>query len=205
MGGCVSPTLANIFLGFHEKKWLQECPADYKPVYYKRYVDDTFLLFKKEEERDRFLRYLNDKHDNISFTCEREQNGKLSFLDVTVSKTNNSFSTSVYKKQTSTGQGMNYYSAVSKHYKSNLIQCLVDRAFKISSSYVNFNNEIGRLRKYFSQNFFPVDLVEKRIKQKIDSLFHPKLKSQSASKFKLYCSLPYLSEKQNKNISSEVD
>ena len=46
MGGCVSPTLAEIFLGHHESLWLDKCPPVFKPVLYRRYVDDTFLLFR---------------------------------------------------------------------------------------------------------------------------------------------------------------
>ena len=26
--------------------WLIDCPLDFKPMYYKRYVDDLFLIFK---------------------------------------------------------------------------------------------------------------------------------------------------------------
>ena len=36
MGGPISPTLAEIFLCHHEKSWLDDCPASFKPVLYKR-------------------------------------------------------------------------------------------------------------------------------------------------------------------------
>ena len=32
------PTLANIFLCHYEKIWLEECPAEFRPIIYKRYV-----------------------------------------------------------------------------------------------------------------------------------------------------------------------
>ena len=35
MGQPVAPTLANIFLCFHEKKWLNDCPQEFRPVLYK--------------------------------------------------------------------------------------------------------------------------------------------------------------------------
>ena len=59
MGSPLGPHLANIFMGFMEKRWLQECPIDFKPVLYRRYVDDTFLLFKSDSHFDLFLNYLN--------------------------------------------------------------------------------------------------------------------------------------------------
>ena len=46
MGSPLGPTLANAFMCHWERKWLNECPPDFKPVLYKRYVDDTFLIFK---------------------------------------------------------------------------------------------------------------------------------------------------------------
>ena len=45
MGGCCSPTLANIFLNHYEKLWLDRGPEEFKPGYYRRYVDYTFCYF----------------------------------------------------------------------------------------------------------------------------------------------------------------
>ena len=53
-----------------EKKWLRDCPSHFKPVLYRRYVDDTFLLFENESNIDLFLQFLNSQHPNISFTCD---------------------------------------------------------------------------------------------------------------------------------------
>ena len=47
MGSPLGPTLANIFLCYHETMWLKNCPKSLKPVYYKRYVNDIFVLFEK--------------------------------------------------------------------------------------------------------------------------------------------------------------
>ena len=38
MGLPLSPTFANIFLSFNEKNWLRDCPPDFAPVYYRRYM-----------------------------------------------------------------------------------------------------------------------------------------------------------------------
>ena len=45
MGSPLGLTLANAFLCFHEKKWLEQCPDKFKPVYCRRYADDIFALF----------------------------------------------------------------------------------------------------------------------------------------------------------------
>ena len=41
MGSPLGPTLANIFLCYHEQNWLN-CPTEFKPLYYKLYVGDIF-------------------------------------------------------------------------------------------------------------------------------------------------------------------
>ena len=39
----LGPTLANAFLFHYEKIWLDRCPPEFKPVVYRRYVDDIFV------------------------------------------------------------------------------------------------------------------------------------------------------------------
>ena len=73
MGSCLGPSFANAFLCFHEAKWITDCPDSFKPVFYRRYVDDTFLLFSDSEHVTQFLNYLNSKHDNIKFTYDLEK------------------------------------------------------------------------------------------------------------------------------------
>ena len=42
MGSPLGPSLANAFLSYYEKNWLNNCPQGFKPVFYRRYVDDIF-------------------------------------------------------------------------------------------------------------------------------------------------------------------
>ena len=62
MGSPISATFANIFMSYHEQNWLRECPIEFKPILYKRYVDDTFVLFKNESDVFLFFDYINNKH-----------------------------------------------------------------------------------------------------------------------------------------------
>ena len=54
MGLLLGPTLANVFLCYHESIWLQYCPSEFKPVIYRRYVDDIFLLFLSKHHIEKF-------------------------------------------------------------------------------------------------------------------------------------------------------
>ena len=101
MGSPLGPTMANVFLWFYELKWHKQCPSQFKPVFYRRYVDDIFVLFEPAENLSKF--HLNTCHPNMSFSFEQEINSKLSFLDEEVSRQQGKFVTRVYKKPTFSG------------------------------------------------------------------------------------------------------
>ena len=68
MGSLLGPTLANAFLVHFEKNWLQNCPSDFKPHYYRQYVDDIFVLFTSPKHLEAFRNFLNGRHANMEFT-----------------------------------------------------------------------------------------------------------------------------------------
>ena len=70
MGSLLGPSLANAFLCHHETKWLNDCLEKIKKMFYKRYVDDIFVLFKRPEHVKPFVEYMNSKHKNINFSFE---------------------------------------------------------------------------------------------------------------------------------------
>ena len=109
MGLPLGPTFANIFMCHHEKNWLMNCPTEFRPIVYKRYVDDCFAIFNNKQEADRFLEFLNKQHKNIKFTIECENNKKLPFLDILIERASNKFQTSVYRKSTFTGLGSSFF------------------------------------------------------------------------------------------------
>ena len=67
-------TMANVFLSFYEMKWLEQCPNELKPVFYRRYVDDIFILFESAEHLSKSHPYLKMCHPNMSFSLNK--NGK---------------------------------------------------------------------------------------------------------------------------------
>jgi hypothetical protein len=142
MGSLLGPLFANIFLSFHEKSWLADCPSVFKPIFYRRYVDDCFLISTSRDYVTLILSYLNSKHPNIQFTHELENNSCLPFLDVKVIRSNGSFATTVHHKSTSTGLFTNFDSFIPMLYKKGLLFSLISRYFKICSSYVFFHSVI---------------------------------------------------------------
>ena len=117
MGSPLGPALANIFMCSFESKWLRDCPNDFKPVFYRRYIDDIFALFSSPDHADKFREYLSSKHPNIEFSIEKEQDGCLPFLDVNIFRENDKFATNVYRKKTFSGVYTNFKSFIPETYK----------------------------------------------------------------------------------------
>ena len=95
MGSPLGPALANNFVEFYEEKLFSQIS---KPSTYFRYVDDTFVIFRNEEESENFFKQLNCLHPSLKFTFEKEKNNCLTFLDVKVERTITDFETSVHRK-----------------------------------------------------------------------------------------------------------
>ena len=191
MGSPLGPTLANAFLCYHEKKWLADCPTEFKPIKFNRYVDDCFLAFKSKEHATKFLEYVNSKHNSISFTSEFEIDNSLPFLDILITKEFGSLSTNVFRKETYTGLGLNYDSYVPYLFKINSIKTLLHRAYNICNSWHNFHCELEKLREYFYINCYPKHLIDKQIKRFISNKFNHNQTIVDISKEVKYVTLPF--------------
>ena len=117
---------------------------------------------------------------------------QLNFLDICISRYNNKFETSVYRKPTFTGLTMNFNSFIPKHFKYNLISCLIFRAFKICSSEILFDRELKFLRSLFAKNSFPCNLIDKLFVKTIQKLYICKPHVPSVHKKDVFICLPYL-------------
>ena len=97
MGSPISPIVANLFMEDLEVQAIRTSPTP--PSLWKRFVDDTFTIMKKED-RTSFLQHLNSIHNNIKFTCEEvRDDGSMPFLDIIITpKEDGSLSTSVFRK-----------------------------------------------------------------------------------------------------------
>ena len=172
MGLPLAPTFANIFMSHHEKKFLNNCPAEFSPVFYRRYVDDTFVLFRDQSHANLFLNYINNQHNNISFTMEVEADGTLPFLDVTITKSCNSFNTSVYRKPSNSNLTISYFSFCSFNFKLNSIKSLLSRAYGICSNYDLLNREFEYIKQLFHMNGFGKHFIDLQIGKFLSKKFN---------------------------------
>ena len=147
MGSPLGPVLANIFLCHNEVRWLKECPKQFKPIYYKRYVDDIFTLFTSKEQVKKFDKYIGSRHNKIKFKFDIESDSQIPFLDVLITK-GQQFSTSVFHKPTFSGLYTNFFSYIDLTYKKGLLNTLLFCSFNICSNLHCFHDEVEKLEEY---------------------------------------------------------
>ena len=137
----------------------------------RRYVDDTFLLFRSKHHIEKFRNYFNRKHKNIKFTSETEDENSILFLDIKITRNNNKFITLVYRKPTFSGVFTNFGSFIPNSYKYNLLFTLLHRAFKLCSNFERFHQEIDKFKTIFKNDGYSKSFVDFCIKKYLDKVF----------------------------------
>ena len=80
-------------------EWTTIVSTEHKPSSRLKYVDDVFSVWPHGDiELEKFLKHLNTKTPSITFTIEKENKGKLPFLDILIDRNKDIITTLVYRK-----------------------------------------------------------------------------------------------------------
>ena len=193
MGSPLGPALANAFLVYHEKNWLEHCPVEYGPLYYRRYVD-IFVLFNSAEHLQCFYSYLNSRHLNISLTItiENEKDNRMSFPDVNIIREKDKFTPSVYRKPTFSGIYTNFDSFLPSSNKIGLLHTLLYRCFRICSDWTKFHLELVKLTDVFKNNGYPENFINNCFKVLLDNKYRIQERVITVPKKTFFLVLQYL-------------
>ncbi len=167
MGLPISPLFADIVMDDLETDCLYELKNIYniEPTLYKRYVDDTFLIIKKQDITTT-LQVFNNKNYHLKFTHEIEINNRINFLDLTIIKHNDQLITNWYQKPTQSNRTLNFNSNHTVQQKKNIIYNLVDRAILLS--HANFHQENLRIvKQILCENDYPLQFIATNVKKRL--------------------------------------
>ena len=189
MSSSLGTTLANSFLCYHEKRWLDKCTGEFTPVFYRRNVDDIFVLFRKEEHLKLFLNYFNSCHENLKFTSEKETNSKLSFLEIEISRYKNQFISSVYRKPTFSGAFSDFDRFIPRGYIFNLVSTLIFPFYSICCSIELFHIEIMQFKEFFEKNGYDNKFFDRYLQTFFKKNYSKKILQHTVPRKDLYISL----------------
>lgn len=156
MGNPLSCFVANTFLGSIEQKLKSK---GLLPRVWVRYVDDVFAVIKKSDE-EKWMKILNEQSPTIKFTMEREQNGKLPFLDVLVTRINNKLDFNVYRKPTNTDRYITRDSYCRKSTKLAAFNSMVYRLCRLPLSVINYMEELKNIKRIANINGYTDEEIE---------------------------------------------
>jgi hypothetical protein len=133
-----------------------------------RYVDDIFAVWKgSDRQLDCFVKTLNSRCQNINFTVEKSVNGKLNFLDLTISSGVNGYDFAIFRKPTSTGLVIHNSSRHHISQKLAAFHCMVNRLLDIPLSPTNFNRELSTIKLIAKNNSYDPDIIDRILERKL--------------------------------------
>ena len=160
IGSPLGPLLANVFMTSIKEKLDVEGKL---PSYYRRYVDDTLTVMPDLSTDRDFLDTLKHAHSAIKFTTEVENDEMLPFLGIQLLNRAPRIEIKAFVKPTNSGLLLHYHSHVDNRYNHGLLTTMLDRAYRLSSSWSYFTEECERLKSVFSRLKYPKHLVDSTV------------------------------------------
>ncbi|XP_058819272.1 uncharacterized protein LOC131682082 [Topomyia yanbarensis] len=196
MGSPLSPVMANLVMERLEQQCLASLEeSQIQLKVYRRYVDDCFCVARKEHIQE-ILASFNSFHSKLQFAIEEEENGKLKFLDMMLTRNQNRIERIWLPKQ-SEGRYLDFNSESPYSHKCNTAIALVDRAIKLSDC-KNRPVAIKTAKNILRVNHYPDWFVHKILKERVHKHYNSLQTGKDKTTEVTYASVPYvpgLSEK----------
>jgi hypothetical protein len=191
MGSPLGPLFASIFMSDFERKHMESL-KNLGLRKWLRYVDDVFASFSNKEQAETVLNHLNVLHNNIKFTIEHEENGKLPILDTTIERRVGKYITTLYRKKTFTGVYLNWTSLTAKRYKLGLIKNLTNRILRICMDPKDIETELAKMKTTLEKNEYPRFIIDREVNMTIEKWnSRTENPQEKTEKKKVFITLPY--------------
>jgi nucleoside-specific outer membrane channel protein Tsx len=99
MGALTWAIIAEVFIQYLEHTRMIDILKKFQIIDYHRYVDDILIKYNTHTTNiNNTLEEFNKIHPKIKFTIEKEENNKINFLDLSITKTHNKILLAIYRK-----------------------------------------------------------------------------------------------------------
>ena len=163
------------------------------------YVDDSITAVP-ENKIQLILNRLNSYHTKIQFTYEIEENSKINFLDVEVSRNQDgTLLTNWFTKPTSSGRILNFYSNNPTSQKVATITGLLNRAERLS--HVSFHHEnVLKIKNLLHKNNYPTSFINQCINKKNGKSFGRQCTLADTATIRKHVKFPFIN-----NLSQKIN
>lgn len=163
MGHPLSCFVANAFMGHFETTMYNN---NQLPRVWHRYVDDIFAIMKREEVQP-FLELINSQYESIKFTVEFEQNNRLPFLDLLLTRSKHHIDINVYRKFTTTKRYITSDSYCSFNTKMASFRSMVNRMCNLPLSTENFMKELEYIKETADINGYSIQIIDNMVEKQM--------------------------------------
>ena len=178
MGNSLSGFLYEIFMSNLEMELKSNL---WFPRIWYRYVDDVFAICASRKI-DTILEKINNYDSSIQFTCERESNMKLPFLDVMITRIDTQLDFSIYRKPTYCERLIPADSFHHHSQKMSVFHSMIHRMLNITMSDLNYTKELDYINYLASINGYK--------KREIDNILNKHIKKNYLSQMSTFFDIP---------------
>ena len=114
---------------------------------------------------ENLFHHINNLHQNIKFTMEKESNGQLAFLDTLLKKNKGKISVLVYRKLTHTDQCLHYSSHHQTSCKESVVSSLFNREYSIITNKDDLHKENARIYQVLKENGYQESIINKTFRE----------------------------------------
>ncbi|XP_044760215.1 uncharacterized protein LOC123317673 [Coccinella septempunctata] len=159
-----------------------------------RYVDDIFVILDGiPDDAHALLYFINTLHPRIKFTLELEVNRSINFLDLTISRSEDSSLTfEIYRKKTQTDHIIPAQSCHPRSHKMAALRCYVHRALNFPLSQANREKELNIIKQIALNNGYDPEVVDMIKNNVINKQRRALAYSSDVMDNLKYYSLPYM-------------
>jgi len=156
MGSPLSGTLAELYLQRIENNYIKQCIDSEEIYYYKRYVDDIIILFNINKiQEEQLLQGINHIEQNLTFKLTTEDNNKINFLGLTITRKISKLEIGIYRKETNTDTVIHYLSNHPTEQKMTTFRCYINRLATLPITQEEKTTEWTAILNMAKNNAFP--------------------------------------------------
>ena len=115
-----------------------------------RYMDDILQEMKSSNIENK-LAEINNLHPNLTFTMEKQNDGKIPFLDMIINNSEGNLSSTWYNKPTDTGLILNYHALAPRRYKKSVVSGFVHRIVRACSKWQHIHESLEKPRRFLNK------------------------------------------------------
>jgi len=196
MGGPLSALLAEIYLQKFEKENIlcSKNEHSHKIMFYKRYVDDIFIITKTNKRQSKLMiKHFNQMHKSIKFKMEEEINNNISFLDVKVIRNEQTIEFGIHRKSTQTDSVIPRESNHPMTYKMAAFRSMVHRLLTYNLTPQEYEKERGIIKQIAYNNGYEPQIIDNIIRKTKFNLTRPR-EGKKEEKSKTFIPMGYVSK-----------